>query len=189
MLLFNTLGNFRKLCYGSDMQTTWIALLRGINVGGSNRLPMADLRELCTGLGWQNVKTYIASGNVVFQADGAAEALASRLHQSLPFDVATLVLGAEDLANRVSHCPFPRTLGKLVHGFFCLDAPDVDQDALAHYTTTEQIAVHGHTVWFYAPDGFGRSKLAENFHRVVTGTTYTARNLNTIHKLVDMSRD
>lgn len=169
------------------MQSTWIALLRGINVGGGNKLPMADLRGICDSLGWQNIRTYIASGNVVFEANGAAEALASKLHQSLPFDVPVLVLSAHDLANRLSHCPFPPDAGKTVHGFFCLDAPEVDQDVIAQYATTEKVVVQGHTVWLHAPDGFGRSKLAENFHRAVTGTTYTARNLNTIHKLVEMS--
>ena len=171
------------------MHTTWIALLRGINVGGGNKLPMADLREICEGLGWAHVQTYIASGNVVFEAAGAPEALASSLHQKLPFDVPVVVLSAGDLANRLAHCPFPPDAGKAVHGFFCLDAPEVDEDVIAQYATTEKVVVQGHTVWLYAPDGFGRSKLAENFHRAVTGTTYTARNLNTIQKLVDMSSD
>lgn len=171
------------------MQKTWIALLRGINVGGGNKLPMAELRDICSGLGWEKVRTYIASGNVVFEANGAAEALASCLHQNLPFDVPVIVLSVDDMANRLAHCPFPTEAGKTVHGFFCLDAPDVDEDVIAQYATTEKVIVQGHTVWLYAPDGFGRSKLAENFHRAVTGTTYTARNLNTIHKLVDMSSD
>ena len=168
------------------MQTTWIALLRGINVGGGNKLPMADLRGICDGLGWTNVRTYIASGNVVFDANGAAEALASSLHQKLPFDVPVLVLSAHELANRLSHCPFPPNAGKTVHGFFCLDAPEVDEDVIAQYATTEKVVVQGHTVWMFAPDGFGRSKLGEMFHRVVTGTVYTARNLNTIKKLAEM---
>jgi len=171
------------------MNTTWIALLRGINVGGGNKLPMADLRAICEGIGWQNIRTYIASGNVVFEADGAAEALASKLHQNLPLDVPVLVLSAHDLANRLAHCPFPNGAGNTVHGFFCLDAPDVDEDVIAQFATTEKVIVQGHTVWLYAPDGFGRSKLAENFHRVVTSTTYTARNFNTIRKLVEMSSD
>lgn len=150
---------------------------------------MEELREICERLGWSNVRTYIASGNVVFEADGAAEALASKLHQKLPFDVPVVVMSAHELANRLAHCPFPASAGKTVHGFFCLDAPEVDQDVIAHFATTEKVVVQGHTVWLHAPDGFGTSKLAENFHRAVTGTTYTARNLNTIHKLVDMSRD
>lgn len=163
-----------------------VALLRGINVGGGNKLPMADLRAVCADLGWTNIRTYIASGNVVFEADGGNEALATALHQALPLDVPVLVLGADELKNRLSHCPFPGESGNKVHGFFCLDAPEVDEDVIAQYAKTEKVVVQGHTVWLHAPDGFGRSKLGEMFHRVVTGTVYTARNLNTINKLAEM---
>ncbi|WP_438957156.1 hypothetical protein [Cognatiyoonia sp.] len=94
-----------------------------------------------------------------------------------------------ELASHFAHCPFPASAARTVYGFFCLDAQELDQDVIAHFATTEKVVVHGHTVWLHAPDGFGASKLAENFHRAVTGTTYTARNLNMIDKLVDMSRD
>lgn len=164
----------------------FVALLRGINVGGNNRLPMADLRGLCEGLGWQEVQTYIASGNVVFETEGGAEALAARLHGVLPFDVQVVVLPGSEFKARLSHCPFPRSAGKLVHGFFCLDQPDIDRDALAQYATTEVMVPKGHTVWLHAPDGFGTSKVAEMLHRIITGTQFTGRNLNTIHKLVEM---
>lgn len=163
-----------------------VALLRGINVGGGNKLPMADLRAICEGLGWANVRTYIASGNVVFEAEGGNEALAEALHKALPLDVPVLVLGGDEMKNRLAHCPFPDEAGNKVHGFFCLDAPEVDEDAIAQYAKTEKVVVQGHTVWMFAPDGFGRSKLGEMFHRVVTGTVYTARNLNTIKKLAEM---
>jgi uncharacterized protein (DUF1697 family) len=166
--------------------TTFVALLRGINVGGNNTLLMADLRAICRGLGWKDVRTYIASGNVVFNAHGGPEALAAQLHKALPLDVPVLVLFGSELRARLSHCPFPTDLGKAVYAFFCLDQPEIDEDAVAQFATTEKIRSKGHTVWLYAPDGIGQSKLVENLHRVITGTAFTGRNLNTITKLVQM---
>lgn len=164
----------------------FIALLRGINVGGNNRLPMADLRRLCEDLGWGNVRTYIASGNVVFEADGGAEALASALHAALPFDAQVLVMGEDDFRTRMTHCPFPPNHGKLAHGFFCLDRPTLDADVIAQFRTTEVVIQEDHTVWLHTPDGFSKSKLAEVMDRVITETAFTARNLNTVHKLAEM---
>ena len=168
------------------MMQTFVALLRGINVGGNNALPMDDLKSICAGLGWTDVRTYIASGNVVFQADGGAEALAASLHGALPFDVPVAVLPASEMKARLSHCPIVPNEGKLLHAFFCMDAPDVDQDVIALYRTDEEVVVKGHTVWLHTPSGFSTSKLAERFDRVITGTTYTARNVNTVRKLVEM---
>lgn len=165
---------------------TYVALLRGINVGGNNRLPMDDLTSICTDLGWQDVRTYIASGNVVFRTEGGDEALAAALHKALPFDVPVVVLRASELKARLSHCPIVPNEAKNLHAFFCLDAPDVDQDVIAHYRKDEKVVVKGHTVWLYTPSGFSNSTLAEHFNRVITGTAYTARNLNTVKTLVGM---
>jgi len=122
----------------------------------------------------------------LFSANGGDEALAGALHKALPFDVPVVVLRASELKARLSHCPIVPNEGKNLHVFFCLDAPDVDQDVIAHYRTDEEVVVKGHTVWLYTPGGFSNSKLAEHFNRAITGTTYTARNLNTVKKLVEM---
>lgn len=164
----------------------YVALLRGINVGGNNRLPMADLKALCEYLGWQNVRTYVASGNVVFDADGGAEALAAALHAALPFDVQVLVLSGDDLRYRLGRCPFPASVGKFAHGFFCLDRPTLDSDVIAQFRKDEEVVHYDHTVWLHTPSGFSKSKLAEVMHRVITETSFTARNLNTVHRLVEM---
>lgn len=165
---------------------TCVALLRGINVGGNNILPMDQLTTICAVLGWRDVRTYLASGNVVFSADGGDEALAAALHKALPLDVTVVVLRATELKARLAHCPVVPTEGKNLHAFFCLDAPDVDHDVIAHYRRDEKVVVKGHTVWLYTPGGFSNSTLAEHFNRVITGTAYTARNLNTVKRLVEM---
>lgn len=163
---------------------TWVALLRGVNVGGV-RIAMASLRSQADSLGWQDVQSYIASGNLVFRADGTATGLAADLAAAVDVDV--LVLAGEDLRERLAACPFDPVTGKHVHGIFCFDDSVFEPDAYADLKIdSEVIEVMGRTVWLLAPGGVGRSKLVEKFHKVITGTRTTARNLNTIRKLVEM---
>ncbi len=169
----------------------WVALLRGINVGGNNLLPMADLRKLCAGLGWTGVQSHIASGNLVFAAKGTAERLAADLSRALAaqmgVDVALIVLPGAALRAALAGCPFEPATGKQVHGFFLWTDPVVDWAAFENLRLpNEQLAVQGRVAYLFAPDGIGSSKLAEKFAKVVTGTQMTGRNLNTIAKLVEM---
>ena len=169
----------------------WVALLRGINVGGHNKVPMADLRRLCAGLGWTGVQTYIASGNLVFAAEGEAGGLALALHAAMiagmGVAVEALILPGAAVRSALADCPFDPAQGKRVHAFFLWAVPVLD---LAVYEAlrlpNEQVAVLGQVAWLHAPDGIGASKLAEKFGHVVTGTQMTARNLNTLRKLVEM---
>ena len=174
-----------------DQMTRWVALLRGVNVGGANKVPMAELRDIATGLGWDAVSTYIASGNLVFAARGApadlGAALRAALQDSLGVDVAVVVLDGLTLQAAVTGCPFPPTPGNLVHGFFCLEPPQINDARLTELSAaTEVVSVLNAVVWLYAPDGVGRSKLMAQIDQVITGTTFTARNLNTIRKLAQM---
>lgn len=169
----------------------WVALLRGVNVGGGNRVPMADLRSLCRSLGWQNVESYIASGNLVFDAAGPASELATDLRRGLQksfdVDVPILVLDQQDFQDRFSTCPFPPDAGKEVHGFFCQHPPQLDSEmANVLIEDTEALDVADRMVWMHAPDGFARSALASKIDKVILGTDFTARNLNTIQRLAEM---
>lgn len=171
--------------------TRWIAFLRGINVGGHRKLPMADLRQICVAkLDAQNVQTYIASGNLIFDADGTADELASKLREGIKgafgFDVPILILNEATMRAVHDSCPFPRDAGKLVHAYLCYDDPQLDQAGVAQLKTpTEEVLVVGRTVWLFAPDGIGRSKFAARIETLL-GTPATARNLNTINKMVEM---
>jgi uncharacterized protein (DUF1697 family) len=170
----------------------WVALLRGVNVGGANKVPMAALRALAEGLGWLGVQTYIASGNLVFSAEGDAEGLAATLRDAMKagmgVDVAVIVLAGDDLAARVAGCPFDPEEGKHVHGFLLFGEGRLDEGMLGSLKLpSEEVVLDGRTVWLLAPDGIGRSKLAEKFHKVVLGSDMTARNLNTLRKLAEMA--
>jgi uncharacterized protein (DUF1697 family) len=170
----------------------WVALLRGVNVGGVNKVPMADLRDLAAGLGWTRVESYIASGNLVFDADGEAAALASALRAGLTermgVDVPVLVIGGEDLAARVAGCPFDPVARTHVHGFMLFGPARLDEEELVRWRATgEALVMEGRTVWLHAPEGIGRSKLAGKLDKVVLGADMTARNLNTLRTLVEMT--
>lgn len=165
--------------------------LRGINVGGHRKIPMADLRALLVGMpSVTTAQTYIASGNALIEAKGQANALAQEIAHAIKdmfgFDVPVLVVEGETLRATLADCPFPRDTGKLVHAFLCYGDPQLDVAAIgALQMPTEQVAAVGHTVWLYAPDGFGQSKLAAKMEKLI-GVEATARNVNTLQKMVDM---
>ncbi|MGJ8624708.1 MAG: DUF1697 domain-containing protein [Yoonia sp.] len=170
-----------------EQNNKWVALLRGVNVGGGNKVPMADLRGLAEGLGWRNVRSYIASGNLVFEADagGHAKVLRAAMVEKMGVDVPVLVLPAAEVEGALEACPWDGA-GNLVHVFFCWEEPKVDialHDELI--AADEEMRVDGTLVWFHAPSGVGRSKLMGKIGRVL-GVQHTARNLNTLRKLADM---
>ncbi len=127
----------------------------------------------------------------MFEAEGSAGGLADILQAGIAevfgFDVPILVLEEMALRAVLDGCPFPRDAGKAVHAFLCYETPQVDMDKVeALRAPTERLEIVGKTVWLYAPDGIGRSKLAE---RLDVGVEVTARNLNTITKMVAMLDD
>ena len=97
----------------------WVALLRGVNVGGGNKVPMAELRALAEGLGWREARSYIASGNLVFVAEGEAAGLATALRMAMAremgVDVPVYVLSAAEVARALADCPFAPEKGNLCH--------------------------------------------------------------------------
>lgn len=171
-----------------DQGQSYVALLRGVNVGGNNKVPMADLRALATGLGWQDVRSYIASGNLVFRAGAGdhAAALRAAMVDQMGVDVPVFVIRGDELRAVEASCPFAPDDPRHVHGFFS-DAPAViDHDVVAQYRVpSEEVAQRGNVIWLHTPEGFGTSKLAGKWTRAITGDV-TGRNLRTIRTLVEM---
>ena len=181
----------------SNRDRVWVALLRGINVGGSNRLPMAELRELFTKAGCADVRTYIQSGNVVFRAtDEEHEELAARLADEIEeargFRPGILLLTRDDLDAAAEANPFPEAASepKTLHLWFLAHEPaDPDLDTLDDLrVATERYELHRSVLYLWAPDGFGRSKLAGRAERAV-GVEATARNWRTVEKLRELASD
>ncbi|NEY32502.1 DUF1697 domain-containing protein [Streptomyces sp. PRKS01-65] len=178
--------------------TTYAALLRGINVGGSRKLPMADLRTLLAGLGHTGVRTYLQSGQAVFTAGhGDEESLAAELTRAIEerfgFTVDVLVRDHAYLRAVAEACPFPAAEleARQLHVTY-FSAPvgpgrfaEIDQAACL----PEEFRLGDRALYLYAPDGLGRSRLAEALSRprVNKGLIATTRNWNTVVKLVELT--
>ena len=173
----------------TKMDHKWVALLRGVNVGGANKVPMADLRARLTARGLSEVQSYIASGNLVFGAcDGLdLEAqIADEIEAAFGLHIAVRVIGAKGFRAAVHRCPFEGA-GQTVHGVFCWQTPAFDKGLLASLKASDEtLQSDGDIVWLHAPSGIGRSKLMAAMERVV-GTPFTARNLNTLRRLAEMA--
>ncbi|WP_191090107.1 DUF1697 domain-containing protein [Histidinibacterium aquaticum] len=166
-----------------------VALLRGINVGGANRLPMADLKRIAGGLGWREARSYLASGNLVFEADeGDHEAaLREALRREAGLRIAVRVLDAGRFRTIAAACPFSPEDGRLAHVYFCWAEPEIDAGLLERLRAPDERLEAGEgAVYLDAPSGIGRSKLAANLERVVRGTELTGRNLRTVRALDGM---
>jgi len=179
---------------------TYAALLRGINVSGHKKVPMAELRALLEGLGHSGVRTYLQSGNAVFEAAGGDEeslaaGLRAAIEERFGFAVDVLVRDGAYLRAVADACPFPAAdlAPKQLHVTY-FSAP-VDAARFAGIDVSayepEEFRLGDRALYLYAPDGLGRSKLAEQLAkpRVNKGVVATTRNWNTVTQLVEMTRD
>ncbi|MGW3988361.1 DUF1697 domain-containing protein [Streptomyces sp. NPDC004830] len=182
------------------MTTTYAALLRGINVGGSRKVPMAELRALLTDLGHGDVRTYLQSGQAVFSSgQGDEESLAAgitaAIEQHFGFGVDVIVRDHAYLRAIAESCPFPAAglEPKQLHVTYFSAPVTPDRfagiDRSAHLP--EEFRLGDRALYLYAPDGLGRSKLAEQLAkpRITRGLIATTRNWNTVLKLVELTDD
>jgi uncharacterized protein (DUF1697 family) len=171
---------------------THVALLRGINVGGRNKVAMADLRAVVESLGFADVATYVQSGNVVFTAKAPkARAIEAALDEQLGVSCSVVVLSRDELARVVADNPFPGERdGKHLHAVFSAGEPDaaaVDA-ALEKVGGDDEARIVGGTLYLHTPNGLGRSKLAAELARRGPKDG-TARNWTTVTKLLAMLSD
>lgn len=177
--------------------TASIALLRAVNVGGHNIIPMADLRALCESLAWRDVKTLVQSGNVVFRCqnhDPAAlsKKLAAVIEKQFGFRPEVVVRTSAELRSVVDRNPFakrkdidPRKL--LVN--FLAGSPSAEAQVKVKQIKVgpEELKIDGRELYIYYPDGFGKSKLTNTVLERTLGTPGTTRNWNTVTKLLEMA--
>ena len=170
--------------------TVYVALLRGVNVGG-RKLPMADLRKLAEECGFGDVQTYVQSGNVVFDGSGSASSVAKRLRVAIAsataLDPEIAVRTGPQLANVVDDCPFDDT--SCVHVTFLVEGakatrPAIDPDEFA----PERFAAKGRQTYLYLPNGIGRSKLAAALSKGKAALDGTTRNWRTVTTLLELTR-
>lgn len=166
--------------------TAFVALLRAVNVGGTGKLPMADLKAMCTACGFGSVKTYIASGNVVFtarQREAAVQkALAAALEAYAGKPVGVFVRTAQEMAAVLGANPFPQASPNRVIAVFVDTPPPGDCLAAATHVRDEQMALGSREIYIHYGEGMVDSRL-----RIPAAAAGTARNMNTVAKLAQMA--
>ena len=165
--------------------TSYACLLRAVNVGGTGKLPMAELRAMCEAAGFTDVRTYIASGNVVLRSASTARQVQATLEAALADytgkPVAVLVRTAAEMAAVLDANPFADAAPNRVMVIFLDQPPPPDALHQASGLAGEQFALGRREIYVHYPDGMGDSKL-----KIPGAKAGTARNLNTVAKLVGM---
>jgi uncharacterized protein (DUF1697 family) len=168
--------------------TAFVALLRAVNVGGTGKLPMGDLKEICESLGFGSVRTYIASGNVVFvslKSEAAVKAgLEKRLETYAGKSVGVMMRTAAEMAPVLADNPFPDAAPNRTMAVFLDRAPPADTLAAVRGRNDEQIGLGRREIYIHYGDGMAKSKLV-----VPAAKTGTARNINTVAALAKMAAD
>jgi uncharacterized protein (DUF1697 family) len=177
-------------------QGTFIALLRGINVSGHNKIPMAELRPMCTELGWGDVQTYIQSGNLVFTAGDAPAALESELERAIErrfgLLIPVIVRAATDWPAYVKSNPFPEACEKEPNAVMLAlsKAPpkaDAETGLRERATYGERIVRVGDALWIHFSNGVAKSKLSPGLLDRLVGSPVTTRNWRTVLKLGELA--
>jgi uncharacterized protein (DUF1697 family) len=173
---------------------TYIALFKGINVGGNNILPMLELVSVLEELGLSRIKTYIQSGNVVFQSKKInnvelSQKIVAAIRNRHGFIIQVLILDGDELQSAIAANPFPEAEAEpnTLHCFFLLSLPEnPNLNALETVKKdSEQFRLIDKVFYLYAPEGIGRSKLATKVEKTL-GVAVTARNWRTVSKLMAM---
>ncbi len=176
--------------------TACVALLRGVNVGGRNRIAMTDLRGIVESLGHRDVATYIQSGNVVLASDGGSdpadedrlgESIRIAIAERLGLEVDVMVRGRTALDRIVAAVPFPDADPKQLLVAFLAESPtpEARQALETIEAAPEEVRVVGREAYLHLPNGVGRSVLAPLLERRLR-VRATARNLNTVRTLLRM---
>ena len=167
-----------------------IVLLRGINVGGRNSLPMAELRDLLTGLGAQDVRTYIQSGNAAYRGSLSEESIAAAIQAAKGFRPQVMIVPFESFAPVVAANPFPDAVEdpKALHLFFLASPSLVDEVEIDRQKGSEERFVLTERVFYlHTPKYLTGSLIAGRLERLL-GVSATGRNWRSVEKILEMAR-
>jgi len=168
--------------------TKYVALLRAVNVGGTGKLPMTELKSMCESSGFVNPRTYIASGNVVFESKLSESAVKAQLEQCMakyagkPVDV--LVRTGPEMAAVLAKNPFKSRAANATVAIFLDEPPPKDTLKTITGQAKEEVVLGTREIYVHYRDGMGRSKL-----KIPAGARGTARNMNTVAKLAEWAKE
>ena len=175
---------------------TYVVLLRGVNVSGKNIIKMAVLKTVLIDNDFQNVTTYIQSGNIILSSDLSKEAVSKKIQQLIndhfQLQIAVFCLDLNEMETVLQKNPFTDNIepNKLFFTFLNEEpAADLLADLEKIDFATDQFKVIDKVLYFYLPKGMANSKLNNNFFEKKLKVTATGRNLNTIHKLIDLTKN
>ena len=177
--------------------TTYISMIRGINIG-SKRIKMADLRDIYMSLGFNPVKTYIQSGNVIFKSnihdpDELGRRIAQKIFETYNYHVEIVIRTMEELKTVVQSCPFGDKEVEYLHVTFLSKIPEeervhsIDLENIDGIKSTEEFKLLSKEIYLYLPEGYGRTKLNNNFFEKKLGLNATTRNWKTVNKLLEIA--
>ncbi|WP_460217775.1 DUF1697 domain-containing protein [Psychroserpens sp. MEBiC05023] len=172
---------------------TYIVLLRGINVGGHKKMPMAELRELLTNVGFNNVSTYIQSGNIILQSLETKRFVEDKIHDVIlshfGFEVPVISRTRHELLLNFDNCPFSEEKKKNSYFLLLSDIPSAESLDLVKQITydNEEFQIVEDCLYLYSSVGYGNSKFNMNMFEKKLKIRATSRNYKTMVKLLDMS--
>jgi len=177
-----------------------ISILRGINVSGQKKIKMADLKSLYETLGFQNVVTYIQSGNVIFDTEvknksNLKKSIEQAIEENYQFHVPVEIRTNRELENTIINCPFGtvdlvRDGTKVLVTFLSAQPSEMRISDIQEYVLApEKLIVAGKEVYLYCPNGYGKSKLSNTFLEKMLGVGATTRNWKSVHKLYELSME
>ncbi|GGG89415.1 hypothetical protein GCM10011416_02290 [Polaribacter pacificus] len=171
---------------------TYIVLLRGINVSGKNKLPMAALRELLNDLGFQKVQTYIQSGNIVLDTDITKAVLCSKIKEEIlsrfGYEVPVMARTLDEWENAIANNPYPIANHKILAFAFLSELPK-KQTIEVKGTKDDVYTIIEDVVYIYCPSGMGSTKLTNNLFEKQLEVHATSRNYRTSITLLEMAKN
>lgn len=172
----------------------YISFLRGINVSGKNRIKIDELKDLYEAIGFRNIKTYIQSGNVIFTSkeqniDDRGTAIKEQIRAKYGYNVEVFVRTPSELKKIIDSAPVADKDISKFHVTFLSSVPSVSQleNIMKKKSETEFILIDKKTVYLYCPDGYGKTKLSNNFLEKKLNVSATTRNWKTVNKLIELA--
>lgn len=173
---------------------TYICFLRGINVGGNNMIPMDELKLLFSDLGFRDVKTYIQSGNVVFRfkntpPDKLEKLIKEAIQKKFGLNIENMIRTLKELKDIIDRNPFPDAEGNKAYITFLQTNPlEIPLDAINKVKApSESLIFSDREIYVHCPEGYGKTKLSNNFLEKKLKIPGTSRNLNTVHYLYNLA--
>jgi uncharacterized protein (DUF1697 family) len=177
---------------------TYISILRGINVGGNRIIKMEALREMYEEMGFENIQSYIQSGNVIFQyKDSKTNDLASKVSHQIAarfgFEVPVILMELNELETLVSENPFAKETNRdisFMHLTFLSEIPDPEKFGKIsnEYRTSDEYRYFDKVIYLYCPNGYGKTMFTNGFFEKILDVTATTRNWKTALELLNMAR-